>query len=220
MLEGIKGCFFDMDGTIIDSMWMWRDIDIEFLGQRGIELPEDLQKRIEGKSFYETAVFFKKEFNLPESLEEIQAVWNDMAMHKYRDQVPLKPGVREFLDYLKEHGIALGIATSNSRELALCCLNSLAIADYFDTIVTGCDVAAGKPSPDIYLKCAADCNVNPAECLVFEDIILGIEAGHSAGMKVCAVYDDYSKDADDEKKRLADYYINDFGEIRRKEEVL
>lgn len=217
MLEGIKGCFFDMDGTIIDSMWMWNDIDVEFLGQRGIDLPDDLQKRIEGKSFYETAVFFKEEFNLTESLLEIQNIWNDMAMHKYRDQVPLKNNVREFLSYLRAHGIAMGIATSNSRELAMCCLNSLAIADYFDTIVTGCDVTAGKPSPDIYLKCAADCGVNPSECLVFEDIVSGINAGHNAGMKVCAVYDDYSRDADDEKKHLADYYINDFGDILRKE---
>lgn len=217
MLEGIKGCFFDMDGTIIDSMWMWHDIDVEFLGQRGIELPEDLQKRIEGKSFYETAVFFKEEFNLLESLDKIQQIWNDMAMHKYRDQVPLKNNVREFLTYLKSRGIATGIATSNSRELALCCLNSLEIADFFDTIVTGCDVSAGKPSPDIYRKCAADCKVDPSESLVFEDIVFGIQAGKNAGMKVCAVYDDYSKDADDEKRRLADYYIYDFGDILRKE---
>ena len=76
MLNNIDACFFDMDGTIIDSMWMWKDIDIEFLGQRGIDLPSDLQKRIEGKSFSETAVFFKEEFNLSESLDEIKNIWN------------------------------------------------------------------------------------------------------------------------------------------------
>ncbi len=63
MLENIKAIFFDMDGTIIDSMWMWRNIDIEFLGNRGIELPENLQRDIEGMSFTETAVFFKNRFN-------------------------------------------------------------------------------------------------------------------------------------------------------------
>ena len=68
MLENIKAIFFDMDGTIIDSMWMWRNIDIEFLGKRGIELPENLQRDIEGMSFTETAVFFKNRFNLNERI--------------------------------------------------------------------------------------------------------------------------------------------------------
>ena len=74
MFKNIKAVLFDMDGTLIDSMWMWKAIDIEFLGARGIPLPEDLQKRIEGMCFSETAVFFKKEFNLPESLDEIKSI--------------------------------------------------------------------------------------------------------------------------------------------------
>ena len=217
MLEGIKACLFDMDGTIIDSMWMWHDIDVEFLGQRNIPLPDDLQKKIEGMSFCETAVYFKETFSLSESLEEIQNIWNNMAMQKYRDEVVLKKGVRKFLSYLREKGISMGIATSNSRDLALCCLKSLGIVGYFDTIVTGHDVTAGKPAPDVYLRCAGECGVLPSECLVFEDIILGIEAGHNAGMKVCAVYDDYSKDVDEEKKCIADYYINNYEELLRKE---
>lgn len=213
MLEGIKACFFDMDGTIIDSMWMWKDIDIRFLGERGIELPGDLQKKIEGKSFSETAVFFKEEFALSESLDEIKKIWNDMAMEAYCNRVQLKEGVLGFLKELKARGIPMGIATSNSLELALGCLRALDIEQYFDTVVTGCCVGIGKPAPDIYLKCANDCQVNPTDCLVFEDVIAGIESGHNAEMKVCAVYDDYSRNTDDLKRQMADYYINSFKEI-------
>ena len=215
MLDGIKACFFDMDGTIIDSMWMWHDIDIAFLGERGIPMPPDLQKRIEGKSFSETAVFFKEEFNLKEPLDEIKTIWNDMAMYKYCNEVPLKEGFRDFLTALKEKGIKTGIATSNSYELASNCLKALGIFEEFDTIVTSCHVGLGKPAPDVYLKCAEDCNVNPTNCLVFEDILVGIEAGHRAGMKVCAVYDKYSENTDDEKRQEAEYYINDYREVVR-----
>lgn len=216
MLKNIDACFFDMDGTIIDSMWMWKDIDIEFLGNRGIKLPLDLQQRIEGKSFSETACFFKEEFKLTETVDEIKSIWNSMAMDKYRNEVPLKKGVLDFLKYLKKNNIRTGIATSNSYELARCGLDSLNITDYFDTIITSCFVGVGKPAPDIYLKCASDCKVSPDRCLVFEDIPVGILAGHNAGMKVCAVYDDYSMDVDDIKRKEADYYINNFTEVFNK----
>ncbi len=213
MLNGIKACLFDMDGTIIDSMWMWRNIDIEFLGSRGIALPDNLQKAIEGKSFMETAQYFKETFGLKETPQELGAIWNEMAMDKYRHEVPLKPGVMEFLKELRRRDLRLGIATSNSRELAECCLEALGIMDYFDTVITGGHVTAGKPAPDIYLKCAAEVNVVPNDCLVFEDIIYGIMAGHNAGMKVCAVKDGYSMDVDEQKRQLADYYIEDFRQI-------
>ena len=149
MLYDIEACFFDMDGTLIDSMWMWKDIDIEFLGQRGIALPDDLQKRIEGKSFSETAVYFKNEFRLTESIDEIKAIWNNMAMYKYCNEVPLKEGAMEFLIKLREKGIKTAIATSNSYELATACLNALKVTEYFDIVTTSCMVGAGKPAPDM-----------------------------------------------------------------------
>lgn len=213
MLDNIKACFFDMDGTLIDSMWMWKDIDIKFLGQRGIALPKDLQKRIEGKSFSETAHFFKNEFKLTESIDEIKSIWNNMAMQKYCNEVTLKEGVKDFLIKLRSKGIKTAIATSNSYELANACLSALNVAEYFDTIITSCMVGAGKPAPDIYLKCAADCGVSPAECMVFEDIPAGIQAGRTAGMKVCAVYDKYSTDVDDIKRDNSDYYIVNYNQI-------
>ena len=163
--------------------------------------------------FSETAVYFKERFSLKESLEEIKKIWNNMAIDKYKNEVKLKKGVMPVLELLRDKGYKTGIATSNSMELALACIEANGIKKYFDAIVTGCDVGAGKPAPDIYLKNAKICNVLPKESLVFEDVVQGIEAGHNAGMRVCAVFDEYSVYIDEEKHRKADYYINDFNEV-------
>ena len=80
---------------------------------------------------------------------------------------------------------------------------------------TSCEVSAGKPAPDVYLKVAEDLQVDPASCLVFEDIPNGILAGKNAGMEVCAVDDEFSRPLEQEKKRLADYFIHDFNDIFR-----
>ena len=117
ILDYIKAVIFDLDGTLVDSMWMWEDIDIEYLGRYGLSCPEDLQKAIEGMSFTETAVYFKERFGLPDSIEEIKEAWIAMSLEKYEKEVPLKPGAREFLEELAARGIPAGIATSNGREM-------------------------------------------------------------------------------------------------------
>ena len=213
MLKDVKAVIFDLDGTLVDSMWMWRDIDIEYLGKYGIEFPEDLQSGIEGMSFSETAEYFKNRFQLSQSLEDIKEEWNQMAWDKYLNAVPFKQGAVELLEVLKERGIKAGIATSNSRELVTLVIQKHNAEDYFQSIRTSCEVEKGKPSPDIYHLVADDLGVTSEECLVFEDVIQGIMAGKNAGMKVCAVYDTYSAEDTDKKKELADYYIESFQEI-------
>ncbi len=210
MLNNIDAVIFDLDGSLVDSMWLWRAIDIEYLGRFGIPLPEGLQSRIEGMSFHETAVFFKENFSIPDSLEQMKEDWNRMAWDKYAHDVPLKPGIPEFLAGCKRRGIRLGIATSNSRALMENIAEVHNLRDYFSCIMTGCDVSRGKPAPDIYLAVAEQLNVQPGRCLVFEDIIPGIQAGKAAGMKVCAVEDAYSAPDRDKKIELADYYIEDY----------
>ena len=210
MLRDIDAIIFDMDGSLVDSMWMWHEIDIEYLGRYGIELPPGLQSKIEGMSFHETAVYFKEHFPIPDSLEEIKRTWNEMAWDKYTHEVPLKPGIPEFLKGCRDRGIKLGIATSNSRELVENIAAVHRFRDYFTCIVTGCDVERGKPSPDIYFAASTGLGVACGRCLVFEDILPGIQAGKNAGMKVCAVEDVYSAPDREAKKELADYYIEDY----------
>ena len=213
MIKDVDAVIFDLDGTLVDSMWMWKSIDIEYLNRYGIELPEELQSEIAGMSFSETAVYFKERFHLPDSLEQIKSDWNQMAWDKYLHEVPLKEGVLELLTYLKENKIPAGIATSNSRELVDLIVERHGISDYFSSIRTSCEVAKGKPSPDIYLLVAKDLGAEPSKCLVFEDIIMGIMAGKNANMKVCAVYDDFSKEEEEEKIKLADYFVTSMSDV-------
>ena len=213
LLKGKEAVIFDLDGTLVDSMWMWKQIDIEYLGRFGYECPPQLQKEIEGMSFSETAVYFKEKFQIPDSLEEIKQCWVDMSIEKYRCQVPMKKGARRFLSYLKENGFRAGIATSNGRAMVDAVLHSLDMEAFFQVITTACEVAAGKPAPDIYQKVAKTLQVPPEKCLVFEDVPAGIMAGKAAGMTVCAIEDEFSAPMREEKLALADYYIEDYDEI-------
>ncbi len=209
----IKGVIFDLDGTLVDSMWMWKAIDIEYLGKRNLQCPEDLQKMIEGMSFTETAAYFKERFNLPDSLEEIKAEWVLMSLDKYKHQVPLKPGAGRFLQFLKDRNIPMGIATSNGSAMVDGVLESLKIRPFFHTVVTACQVQAGKPAPDIYLYVAKELGVRPQDCLVFEDVPAGIQAGKAAGMKVVAMADEFSCHMEADKRRLADFWADDFDQV-------
>ena len=106
-----------------------------------------------------------------------------------------------------------GIATSNGRDMVDAVLESLQIRPYFQVIATACEVAAGKPAPDIYLEVARRLQAEPSRCMVFEDVPAGIQAGKRAGMRVCAVEDAFSTGMRQEKMELADFYIDDYNEL-------
>lgn len=214
ILDNRKAVIFDLDGTLVDSMWMWGAIDVEYLGRYGLSCPPELQKEIEGMSFTETAVYFKERFSMSETLDEIKQAWIDMSLEKYQKEVPLKKGARRFLEELKERNIPAGIATSNGQVMVDAVLDALDIRPFFRVVTTACEVPAGKPAPDIYLEVARRLGVKPEDCLVFEDVPAGILAGKRAGMTVAAVEDDFSKEMREEKKELADYFIEDYNDKR------
>ncbi len=213
MLKDIHAVIFDLDGTLVDSMWVWLDIDRDYFKQHGLDVPEQLQQKISGMSFSETANYIKEQFGISDSIEEMKAAWNRMAEEKYEKEVPLKPGVYEFIQKLKEMGIKTGVATSNSRHLVEIALQARGIRSGLDTVRTACEVEKGKPAPDIYLLVAKDLEVEPEHCLVFEDIVEGIQAGKRAGMHTCAIADAASEAIWEEKQQEADYAIQDYREL-------
>jgi len=214
MLENIDAVIFDMDGTLLDSMWIWPDIDDVFLEKYSLEKPDGFHEGMEGKSYPETAQYFLDLFpSLTQTKEEIMDEWNGMAHDRYVFQVQLKPGAKDFVLAMRACGKKIGIATSNSRFLVNDTLKALEIEALFDSVRTSCEAGAGKPAPDVYLLVASDLKVKPERCLVFEDVPMGILAGVNAGMKTCAIDDDFSRPQDDKKRELADYYIYDFNDI-------
>ena len=214
MLKNIDAVIFDMDGTLLDSMWIWPDIDDVFLEKYHLQKPVGFHEGMEGKSYSETAQYFLDLFpTLTHTKEEIMDEWNEMAHDRYISQVKLKPGAKDFILSLKNRGKKIGIATSNSRFLVNDTLKALVIEELFDSVRTSCEAGAGKPAPDVYLLVAKDLEIPAEKCLVFEDVPMGILAGINAGMKTCAVYDEFSRPQDNRKRELADYYINDFNDI-------
>ncbi len=206
---------FDLDGTLIDSMWVWEKIDETFLSELGLAVPKDMDKILEGKSFTETAVYFRERFKLEMSIEAIKERWNEMAWEFYTKKVPLKAGAKDFLVWLKEKNIKMGIATSNSIELVEAVLEALNIRDYFSQIRTSCEVGRGKPFPDIYLKVAEDLEVAPHKCLIFEDIPNGLRAGKAAGMTAWGMFDNQTEEMQSEMQEIADHFVMNYYEVMK-----
>ena len=213
MLTNIKAAIFDMDGTLIDSMWVWKKIDLEYLKRRNISLPKDLRFYIEHLSFLETAKYFKERFNIEDSTEVIMAEWTSMAYDEYKNEVKLKPGASAYLALLKSLGIKIGLATSNSQELLEVTLKNNNIYEYFDVICRTDEVLRGKDFPDIYLLAATRLDVSPDQCIVFEDILPAIIGAKAAGMKVVGVHDPNSEEDASKIKEYADHYILKYEEL-------
>ncbi|AIY83763.1 MAG: HAD family phosphatase [Clostridium baratii] len=210
MFTNIKAAIFDLDGTLINSMSLWDQIDIDYLTSKNIPVPSDLNDEISHLSFNQVAVYFKERFKLEDSLDDIKNTWNTMAYNHYSSDITLKDGVVEFLDFLKKSNIKIGLATSNSTELLEASLKFNKIYDYFDAITITDEVSIGKHEPDVYLLAAKKLNVKPEECIVFEDILPAVKGAKKAGMKVIAVEDECSVLDKDDIIRNSDGFINDF----------
>lgn len=215
MLDDIEAVIFDMDGTLIDSMWIWPSIDEDFFEKYHLVAPEHFHEDIEGMSYTEVVQFFLDVFpTLRRTPQQIMDEWTEMAHERYMKEAPMKDGAREFILEMKRQGKKIGIATSNGRTLVQDTLHALGVEEYFDVVRTACEAGKGKPAPDVYLMVADELGISPERCLVFEDVPMGILAGKNAGMKVCAIDDAFSRVQEDKKRDLADYYIYSYDDIR------
>ncbi|MCM8709498.1 HAD family phosphatase [Clostridium sp. SYSU_GA19001] len=215
MLTNIKAAIFDLDGTLIDSMYVWEKIDLDFLKARNLEVPEGLNDAVTHLNFIDTAKYFKKRFNLTEEIEAIMDEWNTMAYYEYANNIKLKPGAEEYLSFLKSKGIKLAIASSNLKSLIEIVLKNNKVYDYFENITTTLETERGKNFPDVYLLTAKKLQVRPEQCIVFEDIIAAVLGAKAAGMKVVGVYDKASHYQADEISANADYFIYNYEDLMK-----
>lgn len=210
-----EGAIFDLDGTLLDSMNVWRKIDVDFLGKRGFQVPRDYLEAITPLGTMAAADYTIRRFGLQEKPAEIIEEWLSMARDAYANTVPLKPFVKEYLGQIKRLGIPVAAATSSERELVIPALKRNGIYEYFDVIVTVSQVKRGKGFPDIYEKAAFELNRKPETCVVYEDIIEGIRGANQGGFFSVGVYDPESEFSREAIIREAALYIQGFEELMK-----
>lgn len=211
-MTNFKGAIFDMDGTLLDSMGLWSDIDREFLAKRGIDVPSDYLQAVIYLGAMGTALYTIDRFNLSDTPEGLIAEWNSMAAEKYKT-IPEKPGALEYLEYLNGKGVQIALATATDIKLVNAALEDRKLNSYIGSITTVPEVGIGKESPDIYLKACEKMNLKPSECIVFEDILIGIQTAKKAGFAAVAMHDDFSGNNERQIRLTADKYISDFREM-------
>lgn len=207
-----RGAIFDMDGTLLDSMHVWNQIDVDFLAARGIRVPADYKQTVNKMRSYDIAVYTVSRFHLKEKPEDLVQEWIDMAIDAYSHTLPLKEGAYEYVSALHDRGVKLAVATSSDKELVYPALERTGILPMLDCVVLANEVKADKGSPDIYLRAADQLHVTPRECVVYEDIIEGIRGAGAGGFTTVAVYEP-AGGHEQEKQKEADRYIRSFREL-------
>lgn len=212
-MTDFKAAIFDMDGTLLDSMWVWLEVDRKFLEGRGLPMDEEYTRAIQKMDFAEAAEFTIRRYGFTDTPEMLIQQWNKMAVYEYEHAIFLKPFAREYLTLLREKGIKLAIATASPKELYEPALLHNGIYDWFDVIVTVAQAGRGKRFPDIYLLAAQKLNIPPKECAVFEDILPGVESAKAAGMRSIGVYDPSSEKDLAAIEKAADLFVRGFDQL-------
>ncbi|MFV0528210.1 MAG: HAD family hydrolase [Lachnospiraceae bacterium] len=208
-----QGAIFDLDGTLLDSMKVWEEIDIEFLGNRGVRVPPEYIAAITPMTFQEAAAYTIRRFGFEERPDDLIREWNTMAKEKYATQIPLKANARNYLTYLKAQGIRLAVATALPQELYVPALANNGITSLFDAYANVNEVAHGKGYPDVYLLAAERLCLSASECMVFEDIYEAIQGAKAGGFCTIGVYDDAAASDWEQILKSADRCIRDFAEL-------
>lgn len=208
---------FDLDGTILDSLYVWHQVDIDFLGSRGFGVTPEYTEAVTRLCIRDAADHTKKLFDLPETPEQIMQEWNDRVSDYYHNNIPLKKCAYEYLMKAKERGFALAAATALSADHALPCLERCGVLGLFNNVTTLDDIGsrADKSDPAIYIRAMQKAGgTDPARALVYEDVPLCIGGASSGGFMTCAVYDPIGigQSSWEEMCRMSNFSIRSFEE--------
>ena len=195
---------FDMDGTLIDSNGIWKDVDTAFLAKRGLSYTKEYYEGVAHTIFPLAAKFTKEFCRLPESEEAIMAEWMDMAGDLYGTSVPVKPGVRAYLDKLCAAGERLIVVTSAVPVHCRTALTHLGLMPYFERIIFAHDLQLEKKDPQLWCLTAELMGVAPTGCTLYDDSVEACRGAKAAGMHAVGVYDPYFAGTEPEMQAVCD----------------
>lgn len=213
MIENIKGAIFDLDGTLLDSMKMWRSVSNTYLINMGITPKAGLPEYLQHKSLSEACEYIKENYPVPYTCEEIISQMFKNITDFYANEALLKEGAKEYLLKLKDMGIPITLATATDEPLMMSSLKRLGIYDIFDKIFTCQELSTRKTEPKIYETALAFMGTHKEDTYVFEDILDALKTAKNAGFKTCGVYDEMSEKDIEEIKKTSDIFINSFKEL-------
>lgn len=186
-MHGFKGAIFDMDGTLLDSMRVWKRLTQGYLKQFGLHITDEEYAACEGFSQPQVAQYFAERYDLPGGAAGLMEGMDRLITARYETVAKPKDGVLPFLDGLRARGVKMAIATLTARRHAEKALRDRDMLGYFDFMLTIEDVGVSKYQPDIYLMSAGRLGLVPADCVVFEDAPYACTTAKKAGFRVCGV---------------------------------
>lgn len=208
----IRGAIFDVDGTLLDSMFIWDTIGETYLRSIGYQPKENLNETFKNMSLHQAARYYQTEYGVTQSIDEIMDGVNAMLERYYRFKVPLKPGVAELLERLRQDGVKLCIATATDRHLVEAALDRCGVLSCFGEIFTCNEVGHGKDEPDIFEAALRFLGTRREETLVFDDALYAVRTAKEAGFPVAAVYDSHERSQAEVRAR-SDLYLEDLTQL-------
>lgn len=212
-IENIKLFLFDLDGTILDFLKIWNDIDLLFFKNHNLIMGEDYHIAIAPLTLEETATYTKNTYKLDIDEEQIMKEWSDLAIKEYAENVNLKKGVKEFLDYLKNKNVHLAIATSCNEEMFKPCLERYGIVSYFEHFYTSQNLKINKSNTNFFKEILNEYKIEPDQILFFEDSLASMKCAKSLGFNVVAVMDKKWEKQKEEIIASSDDQIEDFSQF-------
>lgn len=205
----IQGAIFDVDGTLLDSMPIWDTIAQDYLRSLGYTPREDLSKTFASFTMEQAACYYRSEYGVTLSNEEIIAGIDEMIAHFYTHEVQPKPGVDALLHALQSRGVKMCIATATDQHLVEAALERCGIRRYFSAIFTCSSVGHSKKEPQIYRAARAHLGTAKETTYVFEDALHAAQTAAADGFPVAAVFDP-SEQQQEALMTLAQVYLRDF----------
>ncbi|NLC66812.1 MAG: HAD family phosphatase [Clostridium sp.] len=184
----MKAIIFDMDGVIINSEPIHQLVEREMVEDFGGSLPREDHQKFVGATDRYMWEFIKKELDLDMKIEDILKK-KEVGFRNRLNEIELVEHFETLIDLVNKEGYKTALASSNNKKTVHLVVDKFNLRDKFDYIITGTEVEKGKPNPEIFLKAAKNLNVDPLNCIVFEDTKNGVEAANRANMKVIGYLD-------------------------------